>query len=87
MIRPQAVELEQVNSMFVAFLRDFFEPDFRFEPTSGMCPYQKWTQTGNGWQEPDSIPSNVWIRNKKKGKHDQAVGCGAVKLGVCCIFG
>ena len=30
-----------------------------------------------GWQEPDSIPSNVVIRNKKKDKHDQAAGCGA----------
>ena len=41
-----------------------------------------------GWQEPDSIPSNVVIRNKKKDKHDQAAGCGAGagKLVICCIF-
>ena len=40
-----------------------------------------------GWQEPDSIPSNVVIRNKKD-KHDQAAGCGAGagKFGVCCII-
>ena len=63
MIRPRAVELEQVNSVFVAVLGDFFEPDFwfepdfRFGPTSGMGLNQKWTQTGNGWQVPDSIPS------------------------------
>ena len=41
-----------------------------------------------GWQEPDSIPSNVVIRNKKKDKHDQAAGCGAGagKFGVCYNF-
>ena len=41
-----------------------------------------------GWQEPDSIPSNVVIRNKKKDKHDQAAGCGAGagKFSVCCSF-
>ena len=95
MIRPRAVELEQVNLVFVAFLGDFF-----FCPTSGLSPLpvgptsklglnQKWAQTGSGWQDPDSIPSNVVFRNKKKDKRDQAAGCGAgaSKFGVCCIFG
>ena len=48
MIRPRDVELEQVNSVFVAFLGDFFEPDFwfepdfRFGPTSGLEPLPVW---------------------------------------------
>ena len=45
---PRAIELEQVNMVFVAVLGDFFEPDFRFEPnfwfgpTSGPSPLPVW---------------------------------------------
>ena len=38
-----------------------------------------------GWQEPDSIPSNVVIRKKKNDKYDNgAAGCGA---GAACYCG
>ena len=74
--------------MFVVFLGDFFEPTsglgpLSVGPTSGLGLNRKLAQTGSGWQEPDSIPSNVVISNKKKANHDQAAGCGpgAGKLG------
>ena len=62
MIMLQAVEL--VNWVFVAL---FFIPTSGLSPlpvvpTSAMGFNQKWARTGNGWQEPDSIPSNVVIR-------------------------
>ena len=38
-----------------------------------------------GWQEPDSIPSNVVIRKKKNDKYDNGpAGCGA---GAACYCG
>ena len=38
-----------------------------------------------GWQEPDSIPSNVVIRKKKNDKYDNgAAGCGAGAAGCYC---
>ena len=66
-----------------------FDPDFQFRPITGMDLNQKWAPTGSRWQKPDSISSNVMMRNKKKDKNDHAAGyrAGAGKFGVCCSFG